>query len=150
MAWDDLGCFGLVYIPLPLPVEPVIREYDPYSRPLQQLAAADPAYVQLGLARIPVPFATGPDGIAGMAKVATAANASETQTVCQTRVTEALNLFRNGPKIREGDVAGAVARVLTVVNAAWGIREWVAEGSSVRTVWEIGNPEDHARLVGLP
>ena len=150
MAWDDVGCFGLIYIPLPLPVEPVIRDYDVYSRPLQQLVVADPAYVQLGLARIPVAFASGPDGIAGMAKVAVAANDSETAIVCRTRVTEALNLFRNGPKVQEGAVASAAARVLTVVDAAWGVRDWIAQGSATRMEWTIGSPDDHARLIGLP
>ncbi len=133
-TWDATPCFSLVYSYPASPVGTYLPPNDdPRTRQLDRwVSFAD--FAKVALVRLPVQFATAP---AEVAKVATAANESESLEVLETRTTEAFRLFLNNARVRKDDVERTAADAVTLAKAAWGIRDWMADGMIEKKRWDM-------------
>jgi hypothetical protein len=79
-------------------------------------------------------------------RVAEAAMQGGTVEAANQRLTEAMELFKNLPRVRQEVLASCIADAVTLLQAYWQIREWLAAGCSEKTTVEACSH----RLVLLP
>lgn len=87
-------------------------------------------HAQLVIATAPIEIATAVDEVKPIAQVALAGGSLEADTA---RTTEAMNFFKNNPRMREETFQACLRDALAVVDGYWKVATWVLNTERTRT-----------------
>lgn len=85
-------------------------------------------------------------GVEDLKRVAAVALDGGTRADDVRRVSEAMALFRNLPRLREETYKACLADAVTLVEGYWNLVEWVLSDDRARVTWKLGD----AQLVAVP
>lgn len=100
-------------------------------------------YSQLIIASAAIEISQGAEDLKRVAAVALDGG---TRAEDVRRISEAMALFRNLPRLREEAYKACVADATALVESYWNVVEWVTNEERTRQVWKVGD----AQLVGVP
>jgi energy-coupling factor transporter ATP-binding protein EcfA2 len=91
---------------------------------------------QITLARSPISVTDKTDDVLRLAEVSVSMGSLEKD---RERMTEAFNLFKNNPRVRQDVLDGDLKGALEILDAYWSVRDWLFVGAAESKQLAVGS-----------